>query len=66
MKEKLSYLIGGLIIYSILGIVISYFFSFSMFDWSFIFFWTLFMTLADFFIISNIKKWLSKKQNNHV
>ena len=64
MKEKLSYITAGLIIYSILGIVISYF-SFSKFDWSFIFFWTLFMTLADFFILRNIKKWLSKKQNKH-
>ena len=64
MKEKLSYMIGGLIVYSILGLIISYF-SFSMFNWSFILFWAISMTLADFFIIRNIKKWLSKKQNNH-
>lgn len=64
MKEKLSYILAGLIIYSILGIVISYF-SFSKVNWIFILFWTLSMTLADFFILRNFKKWLSKKQNKH-
>ncbi|WP_177761087.1 hypothetical protein [Flavobacterium sp. I3-2] len=64
MKEKLSYILAGLIIYSILGIVISYF-SFSMINWIFILFWTLSMTLADFFILRNFTKWLSKKQNKH-
>lgn len=64
MKKKISYLIGGLIIYSILGIAISYI-SFSLFNWSFIFSWTIFMTLADFFIIRTIKKYFSNKQNKH-
>nr|WP_297309571.1 hypothetical protein [uncultured Flavobacterium sp.] len=64
MKEKVSYIIAGFIVYFVLGLIISYT-SYSEMNWKFIFFWMVSMTLADFFILRNLKKRLSKKHDKN-
>ncbi len=61
MKERVSYIIGALIIYFITGILVSYFENSSI-DWKFVIIWMLGMSVFDYFIIRNMKKWFS--QNN--
>lgn len=61
MKEKSFYLIGGLIVYAIFGFIISCLINTTV-NLKFIVFWTIGMTLADFFILRNLKKWILKKQ----
>ncbi|GEM_PF-3505565 len=61
MNKKIAYLIAGLIIYFIIGMIMSYF-SYSFINWRFVIFWTICMTIADFFVIRNIKRWLSKNK----
>ncbi|WLD22885.1 hypothetical protein NU10_09150 [Flavobacterium dauae] len=63
MKERVSYIIGALIVYFIIGIILSYV-TYSSFDLWFTLYWTICMTIADFFILRNIKQWLSKNKNN--
>ena len=60
MKEHISYIIGALIVYFIAGILVSYFGN-SMIDWKFVIIWTLGMSIFDYFIFRNMKKWFSKK-----
>ncbi len=60
MKERISYIIGALIVYFIAGILVSYFGN-SMIDWKFVIIWTLGMSIFDYFIFRNMKKWFSKK-----
>lgn len=64
MKEKLSYLSAGVIVYSMLGIIIDYVSNVSI-NWSFVLFWTIFMTLTDFIFLRKLKIWIMKKQNKH-
>lgn len=61
MNKKIAYLIAGLIIYFIIGMIMSYF-SYSFINWRFVIFGTICMTIADFFVIRNIKRWLSKNK----
>lgn len=63
MKEKISYFIGALICYSIVGIVTSYF-SFDMINWKYVGGWTFFMSIFDFLIIRNLRSWLNNKNKN--
>jgi len=63
MKEKISYLIAAFIIYFIVGLFVSYF-GYSMIDWKFVMFWSLSMSIFDFFVIRYIRKWLSKKNKS--
>lgn len=60
MKERISYIIGALIVYFIAGILVSYFGN-SMIDWKFVIIWALGMSIFDYFIFRNMKKWFSKK-----
>lgn len=60
MKERISYIIGALIVYFIAGILVGYFGN-SMIDWKFVIIWTLGMSIFDYFIFRNMKKWFSKK-----
>lgn len=64
MKEKLSYLSAGVIVYSMLGIIINYVSNVSI-NWSFVLFWTIFMTLTDFIFLRKLKIWITKKQKKH-
>lgn len=63
MKKKLFYLISGVLVYFSIGICIDYLTDFSL-NWNFVLFWTVFMTLTDFFIFRSLKKWILKKQRN--
>ena len=64
MNEKSAYLMAGLIIYFIGGVVISYIGNSSI-DWSFVLSWAIFMTIADFLILRKLKeKWKRKKDSN--
>lgn len=60
MKERISYIIGALIIYFIAGILVSYFGNSSI-DWKFVIIWMLGMSVFDYFIIRNMKRWISQK-----
>lgn len=64
MREKIGYIVAAFICYLLFGMVMSYF-SFSMLDWKYIFGWTIFMTLADFFIIRKIRIYYTNKYNKN-
>ena len=61
MKEKVGYIIGALIVYFIGGIAVSYF-SYSAIEWNFVFFWTIAMTVGDFFILRKINAYFKRKK----
>lgn len=63
MKERVSYIIGALIVYFIGGLLVSYFANSSI-NWMFVVSWTVSMTIADFFIIRTLRNRLTKKQKN--
>lgn len=63
MKERVSYIIGALIVYFIGGLLVSYFANSSI-NWMFVVSWALSMTIADFFIIRTLRNRLTKKQKN--
>lgn len=61
MKEKLTYIIAALVVYLIVGLLLSYF-VYSMIDWKFVVFWAILMSVFDYLIIRNIKKWFFTKR----
>ena len=64
MKEKVGYIIGALIVYFIGGIAVSYF-SYSAIEWDYVLFWTIAMTVGDFFILRKIKAYFLAKRNKN-
>lgn len=61
MKERVSYIIGALIVYFIGGLLVSYFGNSSI-NWMFVVGWTVSMTIADFFIIRTLRYRLTKNR----
>ena len=61
MKERVSCIIGALIVYFIGGLLVSYFGNSSI-NWMFVVSWTVSMTIADFFIIRTLRNRLTKNR----
>lgn len=60
MKERISYFVAAIAVYFVCGLFISYF-AFEKIDWIYIVIWTILMSVLDYLIIRNIKKWISQK-----
>lgn len=60
MKERIIYIVNALIIYFLAGILVSYFGN-SFVDWKFVVVWALGMSVFDYFLIRNMRKWFSKR-----
>jgi len=63
MRERISYFVAAIVVYFICGLFISYF-AFERIDWAYIVIWTILMSVLDYLIIRNIKKWISQKNKN--
>ena len=61
MKEKVGYIIAALIVYFVLGVATSYFFD-SQFSWTYVVYWTIAMTIFDFFILRKINAYFTRKK----
>ena len=64
MREKIAQLFGGIIIYSLFGVVMVLVAGKDLHgQWPFIIFWTMGMTLAHVFIMEPMRVRMTKKRN---
>lgn len=64
MKENLSYIIGALIVYFLMGLLLSYV-TIQLIDWEYVGTWTVLMTFFDFLIIRKIRTYFTNKYNKN-
>ncbi len=60
MKQEISYIAAAFVVYGISGLFVSYV-SLGKIDLLYLLFWTIGMTLADYFIIRKLRNTFKKK-----